>query len=91
MKMPAAPNGLQLLIAEDYSAMSLQAARLIEMEAKARPNLLVCASGGKSWVGCYEQLARTSNQNPKLFRQLRVVQVDEWGGVPQGSPATCRA
>ena len=91
MKMPAAPNGLQLLIAEDYSAMSLQAARLIEMEAKARPNLLVCASGGKSWVGCYEQLARTSNQNPKLFRQLRVVQVDEWGGLPQGHPATCRA
>jgi galactosamine-6-phosphate isomerase len=91
MKMPAAPNGLHLHIAEDYRAMSLQAARLIEGETKARSNLLVCASGGKSWVGCYEQLALTHQQYPTLFSQLRVVQVDEWGGVQQGSPATCRA
>ena len=90
MKMPAAPNGLHLVIAEDYSAMSFQAARLIAKEAKGRPNLLVCASG-KSWVGCYEQLARTNDQNPRLFSRLRVVQVDEWGGVRQGSRATCRA
>ena len=89
--MPAAPNGLHLVIAEDYRALSLQAACLIAEEVKARPNLLVCASGGKSWVGCYEQLARTNNQNPKLFSQLRVVQVDEWGGLRQGHSATCRA
>ena len=90
MKMPAAPNGPNLVIAEDYRALSLEAARLIAGEAKARPNLLVCASGGKSWVGCYEQLARAKDQNPELFRQLRVVQIDEWGGVREGSSATCR-
>ena len=90
MKTPAAPNGLHLVIVEDYSTMSIEAAHLIAEEAKARPNLLVCASAGKSWVGCYEQLARTSNQNPELFSQLRVVQVDEWGGLRQGHPASCR-
>jgi galactosamine-6-phosphate isomerase len=88
--MPAAPNGLHLVIAEDYSAMSLEAARLIAGEARVHPNLLVCASGGQSWVGCYERLARTSDRNPGLFSRLRVVQVDEWGGLRQGSPATCR-
>jgi galactosamine-6-phosphate isomerase len=91
MKMPDAPNGLHLLIAEDYSAMSLQAARLIEMETKARPDLLVCASGGASWAGCYEELGRKKSRNPGLFRRLRVVQIDEWGGLRRDDLATCRA
>ena len=88
--MPASPDGPRLCVAEDYAAMSRQAARLIDAEARTRPNLLVCASGGGSWAGCYEQLARRHRQNPELFRRLRVVQIDEWGGLKPDDAATCR-
>ena len=90
MKLPASPDGPRLCVVEDYGALSRQAARLIDAEARTRPNLLLCASGGGSWAGCYEQLARRHRQNPGLFRQLRVVQIDEWGGLRPDNPATCR-
>ena len=51
---------------------------------------MVCASGGGSWAGCYEQLARRHRQDPKLFRRLRVVQINEWGGLKPDDAATCR-
>ena len=27
---------------------------------------------------------------PAIFKKLRVLQIDEWGGLPPGNPATCR-
>ena len=90
MKMRADPAGPRLCVAEDYGAMSRQAARFVVAEAGTRPNLLVCASGGGSWAGCYEQLARRHRQDPNLFRRLRVVQIDEWCGLRPDDPATCR-
>ena len=91
MKMVAAPNGIRLVVSKDYGSTSLQAARLIAREAKARPNLLVCASAGASWAGCYEELGQQARRDPGLFSQLRVVQIDEWGGLRRDDPATCRA
>ena len=60
--------------------MSRKAALVIYTEAAAKPNLLVCASGGASWAGCYEELGQRKRSNPALFTRLRVVQIDEWGG-----------
>lgn len=71
--------------------MSRQAARVIHREVTPRPNLLVCASGGASWAGCYEELAQQKRRDPRLFSLLRVVQIDEWGGLRRDDPATCRA
>ena len=69
MKMVAAPNGIRLLVSKDYGSMSLQAARLIAREAKARPNLLVCASAGASWAGCYEELGQQARRDPEHFQR----------------------
>jgi galactosamine-6-phosphate isomerase len=90
MKMAAAQDGVRFLVSKDYGSMSRQAAHLIRLEAAARPNLLVSASGGASWAGCYEELGRTKSRHPELFRRLRVVQIDEWGGLRHDDPATCR-
>jgi galactosamine-6-phosphate isomerase len=91
MKMVAAPVGARLVVSKDYGSMSRQAAGFIRREAIARPNLLVCVSGGASWAGCYEELGRAKSENPRLFRRVRVVQIDEWGGLRREDPATCRA
>jgi galactosamine-6-phosphate isomerase len=91
MKMVAAPTGVRLVVSKDYGSMSRQAAGFIQRESTARPNLLMCASGGASWAGCYEELGRRRSQDSGLFRQLRVVQIDEWGGLRRDDPATCRA
>jgi galactosamine-6-phosphate isomerase len=91
MKMVAAPVGVRLVVSKDYGSMSRQAAGLIHREATARPNLLMCASGGASWAGCYGELGQRKRRNPALFSRLRVVQIDEWGGLGANDPATCRA
>jgi galactosamine-6-phosphate isomerase len=91
MKMVAALDGVRLMVSKDYGSMSRQAARLIYQEAAARPDLLVCTSGGASWAGCYEELGQKRRRNPALFRRLQVVQIDEWGGLRSNDPATCRA
>ena len=91
MKSPASPKGLRVSIANDYEAMSVSAADFIEEQLIELPRLLLCASAGGSPTGCYEQLAERNQKTPKLCSQLRVLQIDEWGGLEPEHPATCRS
>jgi galactosamine-6-phosphate isomerase len=90
VKSSAALCPLRLCVAKDYQAMSRWAADFIEADTKAKPDLLLCASAGASPTGTYEQLARRHEKGPKIFKRFRVVQIDEWGGLARGNPATCR-
>jgi galactosamine-6-phosphate isomerase len=76
-----------LHVAKDYPAMSRQAAEFIGTYSKSKPDLLLCASAGGSPTGIYEQLAR---RHAAPLNKMRVLQIDEWGGLPRGNPATCR-
>jgi galactosamine-6-phosphate isomerase len=78
-------------IAEDYAAMSQGAADLIVAELKRRPDLLLCASAGGTPTTAYERLAARRARQPRLFEKMRVLQIDEWGGLPRENPATCQA
>jgi galactosamine-6-phosphate isomerase len=91
--MPASTNhdGLVLRVARDYAEMSRWAADYIEFELQERPNLLLCASAGGSPTGTYAALADRSRRKPSRYQNLRVLQIDEWGGLPINHPATCRA
>jgi len=70
--------------------MSRATAKFIETELLAKPDLLFCASAGATPTGTYENLAHVYSRNPAPFRKLRVLQIDEWGGLPEGHPASCR-
>jgi len=37
----------------------------------------------------YELLAKESAVHPELFSQLRVIKLDEWGGIPVTHPGSC--
>jgi putative deaminase/isomerase len=89
MMPPVAAPALPMRVARDHAAMSKQAAELILASLKARPNLLLCASAGNTPKQTYQYLAAQYARRSKLFRKLHVIQIDEWGGLPRTSPATC--
>jgi len=87
----ALANSLRIQVFANYDAMSRRAADLVCGELKQRPNLLLCVSAGGTPTRAYELLAARCVSEPGLFRQLRVLQIDEWGGLRPGDPATCEA
>ena len=91
MKSVAPKAGLHIEIAPDYESLSRQAANLILFEVKRRPDLLLCTSAGGTPTRTYEILGRHAGNQPAVFRKMRVLQIDEWGGLPPDSPATCEA
>jgi len=84
-------TGLTFDVAADFEALSRRAAALIELEVRRRPNLLLCAAAGFSPSRTYELLGQRAALEPALFSQLRVIKVDEWGGLDLADPATCES
>ena len=84
------PN-LCIEIIDDYEGMSRTACAFIVSELKKKPDLLLCASAGGTPTRTYELLVKRSVQNPRLCRRMRILQIDEWGGIPSTHPASCRS
>lgn len=70
----------------DHEAMSQAAADWLAERIAQKPNLLLCMATGATPMRAYELLAK---RDPSLFRELRVIKLDEWAGIPMRSPATC--
>lgn len=73
------------------SEMSAFAADLFYTELKQNPNLLLCAATGNSPAEFYALLANKAMQSSSSFEQLRVLQLDEWGGLSRDNPHSCFA
>lgn len=80
---------LKLHVESTYESMGKLAADIIISELRKKPNLLLCASAGGTPTPAYRSLAIRYSREPKLFKKLRVLQIDEWGGLPWRHPATC--
>lgn len=75
-----------IYIHPDYEKLSAAAAALIVERIQENPSLVLCLATGSTPTRTYEILA----QQPKsLFSQVRILKLDEWGGIPLNSPATC--
>lgn len=72
-----------------YQEMSDMAASLVLEELVNKPDLLLCAATGSSPEGLYRELTRTAAKDRSLFDQIRIIKLDEWGGVPAYYPVTC--
>src|SRR5687767_12343628 len=79
------------IVERDYDTMSRRAAEFIVAEIRARPDLLLCTATGSSPTRTYELLAEHHLREPALFGRLRVIKLDEWGGLPPDDPGTCEA
>lgn len=74
---------------ENYREMSIRAADLVMENLTRNPRLLFCASTGHSPAGLYEEMVVRYRTRPERFQQLRVLKLDEWGGLPHHHPVTC--
>jgi galactosamine-6-phosphate isomerase len=75
-----------IFVHSDYEEMCVAAANLIAARLEEKPDLLLCLATGSTPTRAYELLAARSKS---LFSQVRVLKLDEWGGVAMTSPATC--
>src|SRR6478672_10057339 len=71
----------------DYAAMSDAAAKAIVGPIWEKPDPLLCLATGSTPTGAYELLAKHCPKS--LVAHARVLKLDEWGGIPMNSPATC--
>lgn len=71
--------------------MSLVAADLIVRRLEENPSLLLCAATGNTPTETYRLLKEASGKRPGLCAALRVIKLDEWGGVKSNGPGTCES
>jgi len=69
---------MQLLRHTDNDALSCYAFERIIYALHQKPDLVLCAASGSSPVLTYQYLADYARNNPAFFRQIRVVQLDEF-------------
>ncbi len=72
-----------------YEEMSIRAATLVLDEMARKPDLLLAAATGNSPGGLYGALDRKAKADYSFFEHLRILKLDEWGGVPENHPVTC--
>lgn len=72
----------------DFESMSRNGFELVKNEIDQKPNLLFCVASGGSPSGLYAQMVAEKNQHPNFCDQLRVIKLDEWGGLEEGSSFT---
>ena len=68
--------------------MSLLASSFIISETEKKKDLLLCSATGNSPERLYSALVNKSKTDKAFFDQLRVLKLDEWGGVPENHPVT---
>jgi galactosamine-6-phosphate isomerase len=79
---------LNVVTCENYERLSAQAAAIVEAQIERKHSLLLCAATGNSPIGLYSELARRAAVDRELFRSLKVIALDEWGGVRETDPGS---
>lgn len=75
----------------NYEEMSRSCSDSIIAGLRENPDQLICTATGNSPVGVYRNLAATYTQEAKTFEKLRVIKLDEWGGIPISDPNSCES
>ncbi len=76
---------------QNYYQLSQLAASIVIEAVARKPDSLLCAATGNSPTGLYDRLALDHHKNPGMFNQLRVIKLDEWGGISMNNPISCEA
>ena len=80
---------MRITSCKNYQEMSTLAADLVQKELVKKPGLLFCVATGSSPAGLYEEMGAYCQISPGLFDRMRIIKLDEWGGVPDNHPVTC--
>src|SRR5262249_19569352 len=58
-------------------------------ELRAKPESILCLATGATPMRTYELIAGRAAVEKSLVAQCQIVQLDEWGGLPNEDPTTC--
>ncbi len=72
---------MDLLLTDDYSAMSLAAADIVAETIAAKPDAAVVLATGETPVGMYRELSARRERGELDLSHLRVFQLDEYLGI----------
>lgn len=82
-------SSFDLIRAADHEAMSQAAvARMVAQSQRKPDSLFILATGGTP-ERTYQLLAERGRAAPGLCDRLRILKLDEWGGLSMDDPATC--
>lgn len=82
---------MDIRVCDNPEELSSLAADAITTELRAHPALILGAATGKTPTRTYELFVEDLVRMPALTDQLRVVTIDELGGLDARDPATCEA
>jgi galactosamine-6-phosphate isomerase len=82
---------MNIVRTDSYESLSREAASLIVKEIQRKKDALLCAATGNSPERTYAILSERFREEPVLFSYLRVIKLDEWGGIPMENPGTCES
>ena len=89
MSTTGKPMALRTQMAENPEALGRPACAFLVAELERHPHLLLCASAGATPTRAYQLLADERTRRPALFDRMRVLKIDEWGGLAMDDPGTC--
>ena len=73
----------------DHEAMSRHVADWLEARLRHAPDALLCLAAGSTPTRTYQLLAEKRSHTSGLFDSVRIIKLDEWGGLAMDDPATC--
>ncbi len=77
---------MRVICAQDYDAMSRQAANLISAQVLLKPDCVLGLATGDSPIGAYGQLIRWHRQGDLDFARVKTVNLDEYVGLGVTDP-----
>lgn len=82
---------MQFVIDADHESLSRRAAGIIAAAIRAKPDMLLCAATGATPTLAYRRLVEMARGESLVLACLRLLKLDEWGGLAMDDPATCEA
>src|SRR3982751_1173372 len=76
-------------VCDDLESLSRSAAQRILTALTRKPDLLLCPASGFTPLRTYALLAEHARQRAETFQSMRVVKLDEWGGLAANDPGAC--
>ena len=82
---------MQIRYAYNYAQMSQWASDSLFLSIGEKPDLLLCTATGNSPIGLYKNMGEAYQESPGIFDRLRIVKLDEWGGIPMEEADSCES
>jgi len=65
----------------DYESMSQMASDSVLSQLTEKSQQLICTATGNSPTRLYEKLVESYQSSPNIFKEIKIIKLDEWGGT----------